>query len=108
MELTKEIIDKIEKETSCSVQERESYYEISVDNTCGEDFTFEINKGDDEIKEIISYCDDFDPGEHFKLWYGQNNGEPSDPQELLDNCKEIKESLMKLSNLLESQDAMRC
>lgn len=97
MKLTKEIIKASEVAApSITINDEGDYYLIQVDNSCGEDFSFEINKSKNEIEEIISYCEDFDAGEHFKLWYGANRGEPSDPVELMDNCKEIADNLEKL------------
>ena len=100
MKLNKEIIDEINKRTNCSVSENEDNYTIYVDNACDEDFTLEINKGEDEVEEIISQCDNFDSEEHFRLWFGANNGEPSNPRTLLDNCDEIGENLNTLALLL--------
>ena len=101
MKLTKKIIKQIENKTSCGVSDNGNHYSIYVDNSCGEDFSFDINKGKDELEDIIRYCDDFDVDEHFKLWYGANNGEPSDVRTLLENCEEIKEHLQELWALLE-------
>ena len=100
MKLTKKMIAEIEAKTSCGVSDYEDYYEIYVDNSCGEDFSFEINKGEDEIEDIISYCNDFDPAEHFSVWWGANRGEPQDPRTLIDNCEEIGEHLTQLADLL--------
>lgn len=97
MKLTKKIIKASEVAApNITINDEGDYYLIQVDNSCGEDFSFEINKGENEIEEIISYCEDFDIGEHFKLWYGANRGEPSDPVELMDNCKEIADNLESL------------
>ena len=81
-----------------SIGESGKYYTFYVDNTCCEDYEFEIEKTTtkQELEEIINYCDSFDVGDHFNMWYGANNGEPSDPQDLLDNCKEINENLQDL------------
>ena len=102
MKLTKKIIELIEKETSCSISEwhDKKGYSIYVDNTCGEDYQVEINKGKDEIEDIIRACEGFDSEEHFRLWFGANNGEPSNARTLLDNCEEIGEHLTELATLL--------
>ena len=101
MKLTKKLIKQInDANTNCSISDEGDYYSIYVDNPCCEDFTFEINKGKDEVEEIISYCEDFDPGEHFKLWYGANRGEPSDPSILMNNCYTIANSLNELASML--------
>ena len=102
MKLNKRMIKKIKWAVpSIIIEDEGDYYSIYVDNLCGEDFSFEINKGEDEIEEIISYCEDFDAGEHFKLWYGANRGEPSDPIVLMDNCKEIANNLETLRAWLQ-------
>lgn len=98
--LTTKLIKEIEEKTPCGVTEYERYYSIWVDNSCGEDFSFEVEKGESEVEDIISYCDDFDYCEHFKLWFGANNGEPDNPEILLENCKEIASNLEELADLL--------
>lgn len=103
MKLSKQIIAKIESK-GATVSDDGDYYTIYIDNSCGEDFQFTIEKGEDEIEDIISYCDDFDSGEHFKLWYGANRGESQDARTLLDNCEEIKGVLEEISLLLTYLD----
>lgn len=102
--LTETMITLIETLTFCGVRDEGEYYTIYVDNSAGEDFSFDVNKGDNEVEEIISYCKDFDASEHFKLWYGADRGEPSDPRDLMDNCDQIAERLIELKNLLEDYD----
>ena len=101
MKITKKIIKEIEAKTNCSVSVDDSEICIYVDNACGEDFSVCVSKGKDEVEQVISYCENFDPSEHFRLWYGANNGEPHDPRELLDNCEEIGENLVALGLLLK-------
>ena len=101
--LTKKLIKKIEKEVpNISIEDEGNYWRISVDNPCCEDFTFEISKtkDDDDINQIISYCEDFDAEEHTVMWWGQNRGEPSSLRALLDNSDAIKEELDKLATFL--------
>lgn len=102
MRLNKKIIALIEEKTSCSVSEwhDKKGYSIYVDNACDEDYEIEINKSKDEVEEIINACDCYDSEEHFKLWFGANNGEPSNARTLLDNCEEIGEHLEELATLL--------
>lgn len=105
MKLNQKIIKKVtDKVGNITISDNKNYYTIYVDNSCGEDFQFEINKGENEIEDIISYCDNFDSEEHFKLWYGANRGEPSNPRTLLDNCEEIEETLKELSTTLTYLD----
>ena len=101
--LTKKLIKQIEKEIpSIGIKDEGDYWSISVDNPCCEDFTFEIDKtkDDEDIQDIINYCDDFDAEEHAAMWYGANRGEPSSLRELLDNSDDIAEELNKLATLL--------
>lgn len=97
MKLTKKLIKASEVAApSTTINDDGDHYTIYVDNACGEDFSFDIEKSNHEIEDIISYCEDFDIGEYFKLWYGANRGEPSDPLVLMDNCKEIADNLKSL------------
>lgn len=104
MKLNKKIITLIEEKCNVSVSKNGKYFYFYVDNTCGEDYQFTIEDTTHAIEDIINYCDGFDAGEHFKLWYGANNGEPSDPRTLLDNCEEIGDNLKELSLLLTYLD----
>lgn len=99
MKLTKKIIAEMEQ-CGCSVSDEGDYYEIYVDNSCDEDYTFSVDKDGEEVEAIISYCNGFDAGEHFKMWYGVGRGEPSDPRTLLENCEEIEENLTAISHCL--------
>ena len=100
--LTKKQIKDIKRDSNISISDEKDYYSIYVDNPCGEDFAFEIDKTKDkhDIEEIIAYCDNFDPEDHAAMWYGQNRGEPSSLRALLDNADSIKESLDKLATYL--------
>ena len=100
MKLTKEIIDLIEAQTNCSVREYNDEFCIFVDNACDEDFEIEISKSENEIEEIVRFCDCFDVEEHFDLWRGANRGEPQNARVLLRNCEEIGENLTQLGDLL--------
>ena len=100
MRLNKKIIALIESKCNVSVGDEGKYYTFYVDNACDEDYQFEINKGENDIEDVINYCDGFDADEHFKMWYGANKGEPQDARTLLDNCEEIGENLKGLRDLL--------
>ena len=97
--MNKKVLKRLNKVENISADVRDNYITIYVDNAWGEDFEFEIDRSTtkQELLDIVEYCDNYDVGDHFCMWYGANNGEPSDPQDLLDNCKEIGESLDKLS-----------
>ena len=102
MKLNKKIIKAIEKKIpEIGIREEEKYYSVYVDNPCGQDFSYEIAKGENEIEDLISCCDNYDAEEEFRVWYGANNGEPSNPGVLWDNCEEIGETLRNLQLFLE-------
>lgn len=86
----------------CELEDDKKYYAIQIDNPAGEDFLIEVpkTKTSEEIDFIINYCENFDPEEHFALWYGANRGEPSSVQCLLDNCNDIADTLDKLAETL--------
>jgi len=103
MKLTKKLIEKIESQTNCSVRDEGDYWIIYVDNSAGEDYFEEIQKGKEEVEELLHNCDNFDPEDHFSLWYGAHNGEPQCPGDLWNNCVEIAESLDELAYLLREE-----
>lgn len=103
MKLTKKIIKASEVAApNTTINDDGDHYTIYVDNACGEDFSFDIEKSNHEIEDIIDYCEGFDVGEHFKLWYGANRGEPSDVETLFNNCKEIGDNLESLRFWLQN------
>ena len=100
--LTEKQIKRIENEVpNVTINEEDNYYSIYVDNPCGEDFTIEINKTEDnqDIQDIINYCENFDPEEHAASWIG-GRGAPG-LRELLDNSDNIAETLSQLQYCLE-------
>lgn len=101
MKLTKKIVSLIEEKTSCNfLHFDKDRFIIYVDNSYCEDYEIEMNRSKNEVEELITYCDDFDTDEHFKLWYGANRGEPQSPSMLLKNCEEIGDNLSQLADLL--------
>jgi len=102
MKLTKKIIALIEQKTSCSVSEWKDKkgYNIYVDNTCDEDYEIEVERSDHAVEDIIMACNCYDSDEHFRCWFGANNGEPTNARDLLDNCEEIGKHLTELADLL--------
>lgn len=101
MKLTETIIDLVNTLTNCGINESGNIYYVYVDNPCGQDFELEIQKGDNEVEDIIQQCENYDPEEEFRVWYGANNGEPSSPRTLFDNCEKIGDNLDELSRLLK-------
>ncbi len=83
MKLTKVDIKKIE-DLGWNVRENTKDF-ICIRNysPAGEDMTLEVNSRED----LITACENFDVDEHFELWYGANNGEPSTPRLLLQDCE---------------------
>ena len=86
-----------------SLDENKETITIYIDNPYCEDFQFDIRKSNtkQEIKDIINECENYDIDEHFNLWYGANNGEPSSPRALLENCESIGETLDELRLALD-------
>lgn len=102
MKLTKKTIKAIESTIpEIGITDEGDYYSVYVDNSCGQDFSYEISKGKEEIENLITCCDNYDAEEEFKMWYGANRGEPSNPGVLWENCEEIGESLEHLKFFLE-------
>ena len=103
MKLTKVDIKKIE-DLGWNVRENTKDF-ICIRNysPAGEDMTLEVNSREyiDGLKDLggaleftfnltedlITACENFDVDEHFELWYGANNGEPSTPRLLLQDCE---------------------
>ena len=98
--LTKKEIAKIEKETVFSVEDIGDGYSFSWYTNAGEDFSFEVSKGEGILTYIKYYCEDFDPEEHVKMWIG-GNGAP-DIFTLCDDAKEIEQELNKLAEVIDS------
>lgn len=102
MKLNKKIIKAIEKEIpDIGITDEGKYYSVYVDNPCGQDFSYEITKGENEIEDLLSCCDNYDAEDEFRTWYGANRGEPSCPGDLWENCEEIGETLKELSLFLQ-------
>lgn len=96
MKLTKTDIKAIEK-LGWSVQETENGYCLENWSDAGCDM---IIRG--ETKEyIINSCKCYDAEETFRLWYGANNGEPSNPGRLWEDCLQQGEMYDALLKVLE-------
>ena len=81
MKLTKKDIKAIE-DLDWSVEKTGNGYVLENYSPCGGDMVIEAKTKE----EIIDYCDTYDAEEEFKVWYGANNGEPSNPGELWQDC----------------------
>lgn len=102
MKLTKKLIKELEESVpEVGITNHGDYYSVYVDNPCGQDFSYEITKGKDEVEELITCCENYDEEDEFRAWYGANNGEPSNPGVLWDNCVAIGEALEKLKFFLQ-------
>ena len=97
--LTKKEIAKIEKETVFSVEDIGDGYSFGWYTDAGEDFSFEVSKGEDILYYIKSYCEDFDAEEHALSWVG-GRGAPG-LFALCDDAKRIEEELLKLREVVE-------
>lgn len=105
MKLIDKMIKTIEDKANCGISNDDKLITIYVDNLCGEDYEIEINRGNNEVEQILKHCDNYDCDEHFDLWYGRGRGEPSSPSELLRNCEEIGRNLEGLAKLLREEMA---
>ena len=97
--LTKKDIAIIEKETVFSVTDNGDSYEFSWYTDAGEDFSFEVEKGENVIEQVKDYYYNFDAEEHALSWVG-GNGAP-DLFTLCDDAKEIQRQLGTLANVVE-------
>lgn len=85
-----------------------SYGTFSVEfwtDTAGQDICFDSTTSDPEefIKEFIEYADSYDVDEEVDLYIDMRgkNGVPATVRELLDDCQEAKDTLMKIANKLK-------
>lgn len=74
-------------------------------DTAGQDICFDSTTSDPEefIKEFIEYADSYDVDEEVELYIDMRgkNGVPATVRELLDDCQEAKDTLMKIANKLK-------
>lgn len=76
--------------------------EFSKYSPTGEDFSFTVpytDSGDDIIKSVKEYYEDFDPDEHATMWIearGRVNGVPNSIRGLIDDAELIKKMLYEL------------
>lgn len=54
----------------------------------------------DSKEGIIEYCDNYDAEDEFNCWYGANNGEPSCPGDLWEDCLAKGDMYDKLKDVL--------
>lgn len=95
MKLSKKDIKKIEG-LGWSVEVTDYGYCLENFSPAGGDMVVEAKNKED----IISYCENFDEEEEFKVWYGANNGEPSNPGDLWEDCKAMREIYEELKDAL--------
>ena len=51
-------------------------------------------------EDIIEYCEHYDAEDEFNCWYGANNGEPSCPGDLWQDCLDKGEMYQALKDVL--------
>lgn len=93
--LTKKNIKEIES-IGWSVKETDYGYCLENYSNCGGDMVIEAQTKE----EIINQCENYDEEEEFRVWYGANNGEPSNPKHLWDDCLDKGEKYEQLKNVL--------
>lgn len=77
-------------------------WEFGKYSPAGEDFLFYV-EGEDIVKEVYGYYEDFDPDEHAKMWVeaqGRVAGVPSSIRTLIDDAEAIDEMLKELADAL--------
>ena len=79
--LTKKDIKVIE-DLGWSVEKTDNGYFLENYSPAGGDMVIEEKTKED----IIQHCKNFDAEEEFNIWYGANNGEPSCPGDLWQDC----------------------
>lgn len=93
--LTKKDIKAIEN-LGWSVKKTDNGYCLENYSPAGGDMIIE-----EETKEdIIQHCKNFDAEEEFRVWYGANNGEPSCPGDLWEDCLEQEKMYEQLKDVL--------
>ena len=96
MKLTKKDIQAIEK-LGWSVEETENGYFLENWSDGGCDMVIEGKTKE----ELINSCKCYDAEEQFRVWYGANNGEPSNPGDLWADCLQQGEMYDALLKVLE-------
>lgn len=97
MKLTKTDIKAIEKlGWSVGITDN-GYYCLENYSPAGGDMVIEEKSKED----ILTYCRNYDAEEEFKVWYGANNGEPSNPGDLWEDCLQQGEMYDALLKVLE-------
>ena len=93
--LTKKEIERISG-LGWSVKETEDGYVLENWSDGGGDMVIEAKTK----QEIIDQCDSYDEEDEFRVWYGANNGEPSNPQHLWNDCLDKGEKYQTLRDAL--------
>lgn len=82
--------------------ENKDIYNITLylDST-GEDVqesaeTSKKEKRADFLEELQKIAESYDANEHFKMWYGANKGEPSEPGDLWEACQQLERDYNEL------------
>ena len=77
-------------------------------DTAGQDIPYEYDGWDgtaeDLVKDFVRYAENYDVDEEVELYVNMRgqNGVPSTVRELLDDCQEAKDTLMKIAENLQA------
>jgi len=77
-------------------------------DTAGQDIPYEYDGWDgtaeDLVKDFVRYAENYDVDEEVELYVNMRgqNGVPSTIRELLDDCQEAKDTLMKIAEKLQA------
>lgn len=102
-----DLLDEAE-ELGWFIKESDIGWEFNQRSPAGEDFGFyvsarDVHNADDMVREIRSYADDFDTGEHIEMWMearGRVAGVP-DVKTLVKDADDIKLMLKRLVSAME-------
>ena len=102
--ITRKFIEQAAKEAGWNVKIKEQkncvhwYICFNTDTHLGQDafFEFELNYLDEIIDRVQETYENYDPDEEATLWYGKN-GCPYTLSQLIDDMKEVDESLYNLT-----------
>ena len=108
--LSKELRECIEEDWRLNVYNADNLNEEIDENTtrfdaelehyskAGEDFIVNVifdGTDEDFVAQFDGYVDDFNPEEYANMWYGQNRGEPSSLETLLDDAKDMEDYMLE-------------
>ncbi len=85
-----------------------SYIELSQYSPAGQDFSFEVHKGENYVEQVYRHYDNYDPSAETMLWVDEfghgKNGAPHDLEDVLADMKAVEKMLETLYDALIDDD----